>query len=251
MINYEEALHIAERFAAGVADICGDKLLAVYAIGSLGSDYYRPGQSDIDTAVITGFSREELAPYAEKIEALADEYWKKYSVPKGFGAIVFAKEQLFPPYRKYEELILEIMRLKTQSRLVWGGFDLSAVPFPGKDAIIEDACAFEEWAASEREKDPDFGVSSIVMLVNSTLMILKRYLMIRHDIVEFNKFKVIGLYLEHEPPFVNDEVFDFIEVSLHSRLTEKEKNDRKKLARMIKWHDEIYGKIDELLGIHA
>ena len=47
MISYEKAIDITKQFANIVRDLLKDKLLAVFAIGSLGSDYYRPGQSDI------------------------------------------------------------------------------------------------------------------------------------------------------------------------------------------------------------
>ena len=64
----------------------------------MGSDYYRPGQSDIDTAIITACDRKEVSVMDKEIEGIADRYWKEYDVPKGFGAIVFAEEQLYPPY---------------------------------------------------------------------------------------------------------------------------------------------------------
>ncbi len=92
VISYEEALKIAAQFGREVEALFPGKIAAVFAIGSLGSDYYRPGQSDIDTAVITGFSRKDNAAVTEKIEKIADSYQKRYHVPKGFGAVVFARE---------------------------------------------------------------------------------------------------------------------------------------------------------------
>ena len=53
VISYPEALRIAAEFAEEINRAFPGCIRAVYAIGSLGSDYYRPGQSDIDTAVIT------------------------------------------------------------------------------------------------------------------------------------------------------------------------------------------------------
>ncbi|MDE6641678.1 MAG: hypothetical protein K2K63_14280 [Acetatifactor sp.] len=40
--------------------------------------------------------------------------------------------------------------------------------------------------------------------VNSTLIALKRYLLLKYNIVEFNEFKVIDLYLGHEPVFLKN-----------------------------------------------
>ena len=192
MLSFEEALRVAGEFAQEIADLYPGKIEAVFAIGSLGSDYYRPGQSDIDTALITRFSRAEVPEVTEKIERIADEYQNRYQVPKGFGAIVFAREQLFPPYVREEELIQEILRLKTQARLVWGEYDLSSVPMPDWDAVREDVLYFQEWIDSQ----PPFQYS-LTAFVNSTLIALKRYLLLKHHIIEFNKFKVIDLYLQN------------------------------------------------------
>ena len=114
MISYERAIDIAKQFANNVKTILKNKLLAVFAIGSLGSDYYRPGQSDIDTIIITSLKREELKIYRKDIRKIADSYQEKFDVPKGFGAILLAEEQLYPPYISEEELILEIYRIKLQ-----------------------------------------------------------------------------------------------------------------------------------------
>ena len=98
MISYEKAINITKQFANNVRDLLTDKLLAVFAIGSLGSDYYRPGQSDIDTIIITSLKKEELKIYGKEIRKLADSDQEKYNVPKRFSAILLAEEQLYPAY---------------------------------------------------------------------------------------------------------------------------------------------------------
>ena len=236
-ISYDEAIQISKQFARELAHQFRDKIIAVFAIGSLGSDYYRPGQSDIDTAVITSFRRNDVQQAASEIKNIANRYWREYHVPKGFGAIVFAEEQLYPPYIKSEELILEILRLKTQSRLLYGEYDITRIPKPDRQAIIDDARSFQEWADAEKRRNPSFQINSEQTLVNSTLIALKRYLMIQHGIIEFNKFKVISLYLNNRPPIVNDEVFDFINRSLHGKTTALKPE---KFEQMIRWHDELY-----------
>lgn len=239
MLSFEEALRVAGEFAQEIDGLYPGKIEAVFAIGSLGSDYYRPGQSDIDTVLITRFSRAEVEGVIEQVERIADTYQARYQVPKGFGAIVFAKEQLFAPYVHEEELVQEILRLKTQSRLVWGEYDLSAVPMPDWDAIGEDIRHFQEWVDSQ----PPFNYS-LTAFVNSTLIALKRYLLLKHHIIEFNKFKVIDLYLRHDPPMVNQEIFDFIENHLHNVPVTWEEPMRN---ACIQWHDELYGEINRLV----
>ena len=61
------------------------------------------GQSDIDTIIITSHKRENLKIYRKEIRKLADSYQEKCNVPKGFGAILLAEEQLYPLYIAEEE----------------------------------------------------------------------------------------------------------------------------------------------------
>jgi len=243
-ISYDEAICIAKTFAQELAEQFRNKIVAVFVIGSLGSDYYRPGQSDIDTVVITNCNRRGAARLEKKIEPIQNRYWKEYNVPKGFGAIVFAQEQLYPPYVKKEELVLEILRLKTQSKCIYGNYDVAKIPMPGKQAIIDDAIAFQAWADAEKKKNPDFPGWNAQTLVNATLIVLKRYLMIQHGIIEFNKYKVVGLYLENEPPMVDREVFGFIESALNGgdiALSDE------KLAGMAAWQEKLCAAINNLV----
>lgn len=244
MISYDEAIRIAQTFSKEVTGRFPGKIVAVYAIGSLGSDYYRPGQSDIDTAVITNCGRQDLSEIAREIGIIKNRYWKDYQVPKGFGAIVFAEEQLYPPYVAEEELILEILRLKTQSKLLYGKYNVDDIPMPGKQAIIDDVKSFQAWADHEKKVDSSFDVFDAPKLVNSTLIALKRYLMIQHGIVEFNKFKVIDLYLRNNPPLVDEETFAFIDFALHHTGVEV---DAEKLARMVQWHERLFTTINHLV----
>lgn len=237
MILFEDAIQIAADFAKEIDNMFQGEVKAVFAIGSLGSDYYRPGQSDIDTAIIMNSSREALPDIASEIRMIANKYQEKYNVPKGFGAIVFAEEQLFPPYIKEEERIQEILRLKTQARLIYGDYDLQKIPMPDWKAIKDDILNFQEWVDSE----PAFEHSP-TSFVNSTLMALKRYLLLKHHIVEFNKFKVIDLYMKNEPIMVNWEIFEFVDNYLHDRPYEWNESIR---AKYVKWHDELFRVIND------
>lgn len=258
-ILYDEAIEIAQKFAKELSEKHQNKILAIFCIGSLGSNYYRSGQSDIDTFIIVNGDRGVRNQMYSDIRKTADRYQDEYNVPKGFGAIIVAEEQLYPPYIKEEELVLEILRLKTQSKLIYGGYDIGKVPIPNKQAIIDDAISFEEWLSGEAEKseykqflkkNPSLKDKHTIKefssgcFVNCVFISLKRYLMIKHDIIEFNKFKVIGLYLENNPPFVNDEVFDFINLVLQEKNVEL---DDEKILRMEKWSDKLSAGINNLV----
>ena len=250
MIEYNEAIQIAEKFSQELSEKYKNMITAVFVIGSLGSDYYRPGQSDIDTAIITKYSRSEINYIKTEISSIANKYWKEYNVPKGFGTIAFAEEQLFPPYIKKEELILEILRLKTQSKKIYGNYETKKIPYPDKQAIIDDAKSFQEWVDDEKKKSDTERHFSILLkmdfvsLVNSMLIALKRYLLIKCEIAEFNKFKVLKLYLKNNPPIVNDEAFLFIEESLNNNEMQI---DYDKLARITAFHDNLYSMINKLV----
>jgi hypothetical protein len=154
--------------------------------------------------------------------------------PKDLGRDCFCGGTVVPSLHQRRRINIGILRLKIQSKLLYGKYNIENIPMPGKQSIIDDAMAFQAWVDNERETDPSFHVFNTQKLVNSTLIALKRYLMIQHSIVEFNKFKVIDLYLQNNPPLVDKETFDFINFSLHHTDIEV---DAEKLSRMVKWHD--------------
>lgn len=241
-LSYNEAIHIAETFANEIVQKYPNQILAVYAIGSLGSDYYRAGQSDIDTAIITNLPRNRIEAMTQEIEGIADTYYQTYHVPKGFGAIVFSEEQLYPPYNASEELILEILRLKVQSKPVWGHYDIEKVPVPTREALIEDAICFQTWLDQERKNG--FVIDSPVRLVNSLLIILKRYLLLQQGIVEFNKFKVIDTYRNQNPPMINDKVLEYVDSWIHGEPIEVSEEE---FQKMVVWYDELSDTINNLV----
>lgn len=239
MISHEEALEITHKFAAEITNIFTGKIIAVFAIGSLGGNYYRPGQSDIDTVVIASVSRNEIQQVISIVETIADRYWREYQIPKGFGAIVFAEEQLHPPYIKSEELVQEILRLKIQGRLIYGEYDINNVEFPDWQAINDDILNFQEWS----DNQPYFEHSA-QSFVNSTLMGLRRYLLLKHHIVEFNKFKVIDLYLANNPPVINEEIFVFITDYISGKPYIWNDEIR---ANYTDWHNHLFAVINKLV----
>jgi len=246
VISYHQAIEIAKKFAEELRNKFHDKITAVFAIGSLGSNYYRPGKSDIDTFIITNCTRNDKKAISKEIRTIANRYQNEFDIPKGFGAVVVAEGQLYPPYVAKEEIILEILRLKTQSKLIYGSYDIEKIPMPPKQAIIDNELAFQGWVDGERKKktSQDKEKFNRIAFINSTLMLLKRYLLIQHEIIEFNKFKVIELYLANTPPFVNDEVFDFINSSLHDRdISLGEEH----MSRMLKWRNELEKIINDLV----
>ncbi|MDR0288400.1 MAG: GNAT family N-acetyltransferase [Clostridiales bacterium] len=193
-------------------------VLALYVIGSLGGGYYRPGQSDIDTVIIVSNDAEITQ---KRTDEIAKKYWQTYEIPKGFGSIMIRLSELSPPYIKSEaeefEFTVEIARLKTQGKAVFGGIDLNDVQMPSKEDFIKDALIMERWFAKEFGY-PMFDKLQITGCVNTILGCLRRYLMIEKGVFEFNKFLTIEIYLRHNPPIVNEPAFDFINKKLKDEI---------------------------------
>ena len=194
-------------------------VLALYLIGSLGGGYYRSGQSDIDTVIIVS---NEAVVTQKRMDEIAKKYWKTYDIPKGFGSIMIRLSEFSPPYVKSEveefEFTVEIARLKTQGKAVFGGIDLNDIQMPTKEDFIKDALIMEKWFAEEFGY-PMFNKLQITGCVNTILGYLRRYLMIEKGVFEFNKFFTVNTYMRNEPPVVNRLVFDFIDKKLKDEIT--------------------------------
>lgn len=232
IISETLALEIAREFADEITHIA--PVRAVYLIGSLGGGYYRPGQSDIDTAVILNCTRPDIALYKPGIKALAAQYRDRYGVPKDFGAVVMSADQLFPPYIPEEELVPEIMRIKLQGRLIHGESNSSEIPLPDMDAARACENAFENWRASGFRVPPE--KMTLTMTVNSILLLLRRYLMLEKGVMEFNKRQLIPLYLRSQPPMTDERILRAIERCLAGEDPEISDDF---LLEMSLWHEKL------------
>jgi hypothetical protein len=218
-ISEKQAWEIVFDYAQDLISVDRAGLLAVYAIGSLGGGYYRPRQSDIDTIVIV---KDDAAITQEEVDRVSEKYWRQYHIPKGFGSVVAAEKDLFPPYLKSEELEFEfaqeIVRLKLQGKAVYGSYDLSKVPLPAKNDLIHDALIMETWF--DKEFGPEmFDQLEEVGCTNSILIYLRRYLMIEKNIFVLNKFSTVETYCTHAPPMVDEPVISIINNLLHGYET--------------------------------
>ncbi len=215
VISEKRAWEIIDEYVNDLMKLDQNSFLAVYAIGSLGGGYYCPGKSDIDTIVIV---ENDAVVTQEEVDRIATGYWHKYHIPKGFGSIMAAERDLFPPYQLSEdfdfEFSLEIVRLKLQGKAVHGSYDLSKVPMPTKNDLIHDALIMENWF------DMEFGIEMFDKLgyvgcVNTILGYFRRYLMIEKSIYVLNKFSTIETYCNNEPPIVDHYIFTLINETLH------------------------------------
>lgn len=226
MIDEKMAWEILERYVLDCCQIDRDSLRAVYATGSLGGGYYRPGQSDIDAVLIVADGSQDvwgsLEECSERLGALNRAYQERYQIPKDFGPFALQESELYPPYDPASDLIAdEIARLKVQGVCVYGTFDLNAVPLPSAEDFRRGARVFEAWF--EAEFLPEHPISAFpgAACVNTILIHLGRWLRIERGVLQYNKRALLAAYRQHDPPFVDKAAFDLVEAFLAGeRLSE-------------------------------
>ena len=219
------AWKILDRYVQDCLQINRDSLRAVYATGSLGGGYYRPGQSDIDAVLIVADGSQaiwgDLEASSERLSTLNQAYKARYQIPKDFGPFALQESALFPPYDPASDLIaLEIARLKVQGVCVYDAFDgagtraVERAPMPGVEDFRRGARNFEAWLVAEFLQDHPISGFSEAACVNTILIHLGRCLRIARGVLEFDKRALIAAYLEHDPPFVDRAAFRLVEASL-------------------------------------
>lgn len=193
-IGRHRAEIIARHFAAHLAAQTrpGD-LRAVYLIGSLGGGYYRPGSSDIDTALI--LADDCLAHSLEARKRLQRRYQATYGIPKGFGAFPLRLAELHPPHDPQAERVPEIIRLKEQGLLIWGRFDLDAVPYPSDEDFLAWCRVFYPWLRAKQQEPLPEGPLRTATLVNRLLYELRLAVWHADRIHVFNKQRAVPAFL--------------------------------------------------------
>lgn len=241
-ISYEQAMGIVEEFVQEIREAYPEKLLAVYTVGSLAGGYYRPGQSNIDTAVLADATPEEQEELREEIESIAAGYCEEYQIPMGLGVTVLSREELYPPYDPQEELPWAILRLKCQSQPVWGSYDLDGIPMPDKASIVAGENAHEDRRAMELPAS--FQDMSCAVTVNGIFRMLKRYLIIGCGLVELDKRRVVREIWERSPAFLDREALTLVEKVLDQGT---DAVDGQELARLQQWHEALRREINQTL----
>lgn len=102
---------IAHKFSEDIAAAFLWKTIAVFAIGSLASDYYRPSQCGIYTNVVANLARKGVRQVADTIAHVAGQYWRKVICPSAWRPSYLPRRNC-TPYVKRNALFQGIMRLK-------------------------------------------------------------------------------------------------------------------------------------------
>ena len=242
VIDEKTAWRILDEYVKECLQIDNESLLAVFAIGSLPSGYYRPGQSDLDAALIVKDGTEDIwgtcEEYSPRFEALNQKYFTTYKVPKGFGAFPLQQGRLYPPYPpELTHLPQEIARLKIQGKCIYGQYDLTPVPMPTPDDYLRSVQRFAEWwrdnGTPTEELEPSILPDFIRAQVSS-------FLQIKRGIIEFDKSKQIDRYLASNPPCVDVDALDLVQASVKSGYDFTEGETEKLRSFAIRLQREVY-----------
>ena len=250
-IEESTAWTILQEYANACLEIDGSTLIALYAIGSLPGGYYRPGQSDIDAVLIVDNGSDQIWGGREELSKTLQElnrsYLERYRIPKDFGPFPLQERELLPPYDPEDDLLtLEIARLKLQGEHVYGEIDLEAIPLPTAEDFLAGARCFEMWWHTEFSLSMPLEQMSAAACVNTILIHLGRFLRIEKGILEFNKRKLVPMYLENKPPIVNRKALRLVEAFLESQnLADKD------IQLLRDFVSELRHKMNQHLGISA
>ena len=187
---------------ASSADALGlSETRAIFSIGSLPGGYFRPGQSDLDVLVLfqgapdaeTNFTPAQQAEKVrlEALTALAEPYEME---------LIFLHESRLQrdpqtgrlPYADF------VQRLLSQSKLLWGAFDLSSLEAPGTEDF---ACAFRRYLEYLRKKHGDDFIKQGILteLLKHVLVLMRTYLQVQRGMLEYDKTQLAQRYRASNP----------------------------------------------------
>lgn len=190
-----------EAFASAAEALRLSEVRAIFSIGSLPGGYFRPGQSDLDVLVLfrgmpdaQGIFNEAQQEEKQQLEALAAQ-----AGPYEMELIFLHESRLQRdpltgglPYADF------VQRLLSQSKLLWGKFDLASLEAPQKEDII---CAFRRYLKYFHKKHGGnfFMQGTLAELLKHTLVLMRTYLQVLRGVPEYDKTQLARRYHESNP----------------------------------------------------
>lgn len=200
VITEQEAWKILQAYALEVSQIETATLLAVFAIGSLPGGYYRPGQSDLDAVLLVKDGSESIwgsgKAVSSLLETLNNKYQELCGAKTGFEG--YAIQEGYLLCKDDNGMLLEPQlnaRLKLQSRLLFGSFDLEKIPLPTRADWLADAAGLEaHWQA--QGGDAQLLQMDALALVNHALLKIKQYMLLVQGKILFHKIDLVHIWSE-------------------------------------------------------
>lgn len=175
-------------------------LRAVFVVGSLPGGYFRPGQSDLD--VVALFNDPPLHGIALTNLRTELEIWvqpEKLLYPFEVDCLPRFVSDLG---RNPESGCLQnpdlVARLKVQSRQLYGNYPVETLPMPSAEEWALETRHFLGWWEEQFQNDPTrFAIPAYQ--IKKILTLVRLYLAVRRDLVEYNKFKLLEVYEQAIP----------------------------------------------------
>lgn len=185
-------------------------LRAIFTIGSLPGGYFRPSQSDLDVVVLFN-DPPRSGNDLEDLKAGLDELIQPKKLLHPFEV------ECMPRFisdlgRNPESGLLQnpdlVARLKVQSKQLFGNYPVQTLPMPSATEWAWETRNFLRWWDLQTAADPTRSTTPS-MQIKKTLALVRFYLAVRRDLVEYNKFKLLEVY---------DRAIPVVPISLGTRL---------------------------------
>ncbi len=166
-------------------------LVAAYLVGSLASNTFVDGLSDIDISII--LSRKDI---------LAEDSIKDYiSSQTGMECFFTIYDDLFPPYGKSPDKIMNVFRIKNQGKLIYGFIDLSKVRDPSKSELIDSVVSSYT------------GEHAGAWTVHRIWTLMRCFIYINSGVMVFPKRELIKRFCYDFPSYISTEEERFLELA--------------------------------------
>ncbi len=189
------------RISGQIRALQSPEIRAVFAIGSLPGGYFRPGQSDLDVVVILAGSPPQDEARCNALQQLSVTIRDLASAAKPYeleATFVYESELMRDPKTGVLPRADFASRLLTQSQVLMGEFDLQKIDNPLPQDFIPIA---ERYLEYRREKygPASFGTVPLPELVKHILTLMRYYLIIKRQHVQYNKFQLVQDYERFAP----------------------------------------------------
>jgi hypothetical protein len=175
-------------------------LRAVFVIGSLPGGYFRPGQSDLDVVALFNDPPRrgaDLTTLRTEFEEMVQP--EKLAHPFEVECLPRFVSELG---RNPESGLLQnpdlVARLKVQSRQLFGNYPVQTLPTPSAEEWSWETRRFMRWWDEKTQKD-SARFATHPKQIKKTLALVRLYLAVRRDLVEYNKFKLLEAYEQAIP----------------------------------------------------
>jgi len=184
------------RFSDQIRALQSAEIRAVFAIGSLPGGYFRPGQSDLDAVVVLAGSPPRDDARCRTHQQLSETIRDLASAAKPYeleATCVYESELIRDPKTGLLPRPDFASRLLIQSQLLMGEFDLEMIDNPMPQDFIPIA---EHYLEYWREKQGPVSSATVPLaeLVKHALTLMRYYLIIRRQHVQYNKFLLVQDY---------------------------------------------------------